>query len=98
MNALKDFIFKMDPLYLFTKFLTTRRVFRGQTPKGFILLRIADVSLFLVLSAKPQEFKARVENRHKAKKDVLGHSKQAEFVRLMEQEVQYELCTEHRTL
>uniref|UniRef100_A0AAQ4P6B4 ATP synthase mitochondrial F1 complex assembly factor 1 n=1 Tax=Gasterosteus aculeatus aculeatus TaxID=481459 RepID=A0AAQ4P6B4_GASAC len=39
-------------------------------------------------SAKPQEFKARVENRHKAKKDVLGHSKQAEFVMLMEQELE----------
>ncbi|XP_037326149.1 ATP synthase mitochondrial F1 complex assembly factor 1 [Pungitius pungitius] len=38
-------------------------------------------------SAKPQEYKARVENRHKAKKGVLGHSKQAEFVRLMEQEL-----------
>ncbi|XP_068445669.1 ATP synthase mitochondrial F1 complex assembly factor 1 [Clinocottus analis] len=39
-------------------------------------------------SAKPKEFKTRVENRHEAKKDVLGHSKQAEFVRLMEQELE----------
>lgn len=38
-------------------------------------------------SAKPQEFKVRVEKRHEAKKEVLGHSKQAEFVKLMEQEV-----------
>ncbi|XP_043985810.1 ATP synthase mitochondrial F1 complex assembly factor 1 [Gambusia affinis] len=37
-------------------------------------------------SAKPQEYKERLENRHEAKKDVLGHSKQAEFVRFMEQE------------
>ncbi|KAM4739155.1 ATP synthase mitochondrial F1 complex assembly factor 1 [Anableps anableps] len=37
-------------------------------------------------SAKPQEYKERLEKRHEAKKDVLGHSKQAEFVRLMEQE------------
>uniref|UniRef100_A0A8C2WUM3 ATP synthase mitochondrial F1 complex assembly factor 1 n=2 Tax=Cyclopterus lumpus TaxID=8103 RepID=A0A8C2WUM3_CYCLU len=39
-------------------------------------------------SAKPQEYKTRIENRHEAKKDVLGHSKQAEFVRLMEQELE----------
>ncbi|KAF1385304.1 hypothetical protein PFLUV_G00106340 [Perca fluviatilis] len=39
-------------------------------------------------SAKPQEFKARVEKSHEAKKEVLGHSKQAEFVRLMEQELE----------
>ncbi|XP_054459031.1 ATP synthase mitochondrial F1 complex assembly factor 1 [Anoplopoma fimbria] len=39
-------------------------------------------------SAKPQEYKAKIENRHEAKKDVLGHSKQAEFVRLMEQELE----------
>ncbi|XP_054911713.1 ATP synthase mitochondrial F1 complex assembly factor 1 [Poeciliopsis prolifica] len=37
-------------------------------------------------SAKPQEYKERLEKRHEAKKDVLGHSKQAEFVRVMEQE------------
>uniref|UniRef100_A0A3B5L7V0 ATP synthase mitochondrial F1 complex assembly factor 1 n=1 Tax=Xiphophorus couchianus TaxID=32473 RepID=A0A3B5L7V0_9TELE len=37
-------------------------------------------------SAKPQEYKERLEKRHEAKKDVLGHSKQAEFVQLMEQE------------
>ncbi|XP_044218336.1 ATP synthase mitochondrial F1 complex assembly factor 1 [Thunnus albacares] len=39
-------------------------------------------------SAKPQEFKARMEKRHEAKKEVLGHSKQAEFVKLMEQELE----------
>jgi len=39
-------------------------------------------------SAKPQEFKARMEKRHDAKKEVLGHSKQAEFVKLMEQELE----------
>ncbi|XP_008280016.1 ATP synthase mitochondrial F1 complex assembly factor 1 [Stegastes partitus] len=37
-------------------------------------------------SAKPQEYKTRLEKRHEAQKEVLGHSKQAEFVRLMEQE------------
>uniref|UniRef100_A0A3Q3XGJ2 ATP synthase mitochondrial F1 complex assembly factor 1 n=1 Tax=Mola mola TaxID=94237 RepID=A0A3Q3XGJ2_MOLML len=39
-------------------------------------------------SAKPQEYKARLEKRHEAKNDVLGDSKQAEFVRLMEQELE----------
>ncbi|XP_034736411.1 ATP synthase mitochondrial F1 complex assembly factor 1 isoform X1 [Etheostoma cragini] len=39
-------------------------------------------------SAKPEEFKARVEKSHEAKKEVLGHSKQAEFIRLMEQELE----------
>ncbi|AWP10468.1 putative ATP synthase mitochondrial F1 complex assembly factor 1 [Scophthalmus maximus] len=39
-------------------------------------------------STKPQEFKARLEKRHEAKKEVLGQSKQAEFVRLMEQELE----------
>uniref|UniRef100_A0A672IT59 ATP synthase mitochondrial F1 complex assembly factor 1 n=1 Tax=Salarias fasciatus TaxID=181472 RepID=A0A672IT59_SALFA len=37
-------------------------------------------------SAKPQEYKARLETRHEGKKELLGHSKQAEFVRLMEEE------------
>uniref|UniRef100_A0AAX7VXM2 ATP synthase mitochondrial F1 complex assembly factor 1 n=1 Tax=Astatotilapia calliptera TaxID=8154 RepID=A0AAX7VXM2_ASTCA len=37
-------------------------------------------------SAKPQEYKTRLEKRHEANKEVLGHSKQAEFVRFMEQE------------
>ncbi|KAF3835483.1 hypothetical protein F7725_028041 [Dissostichus mawsoni] len=37
-------------------------------------------------STKPQEYKARVETRHDAKKEVLGHSKQTEFIKLMEQE------------
>uniref|UniRef100_A0A3Q2QV89 ATP synthase mitochondrial F1 complex assembly factor 1 n=1 Tax=Fundulus heteroclitus TaxID=8078 RepID=A0A3Q2QV89_FUNHE len=39
-------------------------------------------------SAKPQEYKERLGKRHEAKKDVLGHSKQAEFVRFMEQELE----------
>ncbi|XP_056893420.1 ATP synthase mitochondrial F1 complex assembly factor 1 [Takifugu flavidus] len=39
-------------------------------------------------SAEPQEFSSRLAKRHEAKKDVLGHSKQAEFVRLVEQEVE----------
>ncbi|KAF3690502.1 ATP synthase mitochondrial F1 complex assembly factor 1 Precursor [Channa argus] len=39
-------------------------------------------------SAKPQEYKERLERRHEAKEEVLGHSKQAEFVRLMEQELE----------
>ncbi|GAA6219592.1 ATP synthase mitochondrial F1 complex assembly factor 1 [Lates japonicus] len=38
-------------------------------------------------SAKPQEYKARLEKRHEAKNEVLGDSKQAEFVKLMEQEL-----------
>ncbi|CAK6976413.1 ATP synthase mitochondrial F1 complex assembly factor 1 isoform X1 [Scomber scombrus] len=39
-------------------------------------------------SAKPQEFKTRLEQRQDVKKEVLGHSKQAEFVKLMEQELE----------
>uniref|UniRef100_UPI0037E8E15D ATP synthase mitochondrial F1 complex assembly factor 1 n=1 Tax=Semicossyphus pulcher TaxID=241346 RepID=UPI0037E8E15D len=39
-------------------------------------------------SAKPQEYKARLEKRHEIKNEVLGHSKQAEFVRLMEKELE----------
>uniref|UniRef100_A0A3B4HAT5 ATP synthase mitochondrial F1 complex assembly factor 1 n=1 Tax=Pundamilia nyererei TaxID=303518 RepID=A0A3B4HAT5_9CICH len=39
-------------------------------------------------SAKPQEYKTRLEKRHEANKEVLGHSKQAEFVRFMEQELE----------
>ncbi|XP_051803127.1 ATP synthase mitochondrial F1 complex assembly factor 1 [Acanthochromis polyacanthus] len=39
-------------------------------------------------SAKPQEYKVRLEKRHEAQKEVLGHSKQAEFIRLMEQELE----------
>ncbi|KAK5930400.1 hypothetical protein CgunFtcFv8_026636 [Champsocephalus gunnari] len=39
-------------------------------------------------STKPQEYKARVETRHDAKKEVLGHSKQTEFIKLMEQELE----------
>ncbi|XP_035509865.1 ATP synthase mitochondrial F1 complex assembly factor 1 [Morone saxatilis] len=39
-------------------------------------------------SSKPQEYKARVEKRHEVKSEVLGHSKQAEFVKLMEQELE----------
>lgn len=41
----------------------------------------------LVFSARPEEYQAREARRHDAKNEVLGHSKQAEFVRLMEQEV-----------
>ncbi|XP_073332467.1 ATP synthase mitochondrial F1 complex assembly factor 1 isoform X2 [Pagrus major] len=39
-------------------------------------------------SAKPQEFKARLEKRNESKNEVLGHSKQAEFVRFMEHELE----------
>lgn len=39
-------------------------------------------------STKPQEYKARVEKRHETKNEVLGHSKQAEFIKLMEQELE----------
>lgn len=39
-------------------------------------------------SAKPQEYKVRLEKRHEVQKEVLGHSKQAEFIRLMEQELE----------
>ncbi|XP_070764930.1 ATP synthase mitochondrial F1 complex assembly factor 1 isoform X1 [Enoplosus armatus] len=39
-------------------------------------------------SGKPQEYKARLEKRHEAKNEVLGHSKQAEFVRFMEEELE----------
>ncbi|XP_041791403.1 ATP synthase mitochondrial F1 complex assembly factor 1 [Chelmon rostratus] len=39
-------------------------------------------------SAKPQEYEARLEKRHEAKREVLGHSKQAEFVKFMEQELE----------
>lgn len=41
----------------------------------------------LISSAKPQEFNDRLEKRHEAKKEVLGRSKQAEFVRRVEEEV-----------
>ncbi|XP_017289778.1 ATP synthase mitochondrial F1 complex assembly factor 1 [Kryptolebias marmoratus] len=37
-------------------------------------------------SSKPQEYTGRLETRHEAKKEVLGSSKQEEFVRLVEQE------------
>ncbi|XP_036971694.1 ATP synthase mitochondrial F1 complex assembly factor 1 isoform X2 [Acanthopagrus latus] len=39
-------------------------------------------------SVKPQEYKARVEKRNEYKNEILGHSKQAEFVRLMEHEME----------
>ncbi|KAG9350815.1 hypothetical protein JZ751_024704 [Albula glossodonta] len=39
-------------------------------------------------SAKPQEFKARLEKRAEVKREPLGHSKQAEFIKVMEQELQ----------
>lgn len=51
----------------------------------------ADFVWIFSFSAKPQEYKARLEKQHEAKKEVLGHSKQAEFVRFMEQEVEYQL-------
>ncbi|KAF7202887.1 ATP synthase mitochondrial F1 complex assembly factor 1 [Nothobranchius furzeri] len=37
-------------------------------------------------SSKPQEYKERLEKRQDTKKEILGHSKQAEFVQLMEEE------------
>lgn len=49
------------------------------------------ISFLFACSAKPQEYKERLEKRHEGKKDVLGHSKQAEFVRVMEQEVAFQL-------
>ncbi|XP_078141943.1 ATP synthase mitochondrial F1 complex assembly factor 1 [Centroberyx gerrardi] len=39
-------------------------------------------------SAKPQEYKERLEKRHEIKRETLGSSKQAEFIRLMEQELE----------
>ncbi|XP_021412614.1 ATP synthase mitochondrial F1 complex assembly factor 1 isoform X3 [Oncorhynchus mykiss] len=39
-------------------------------------------------SAKPQEFNARLEKRNEIKREPLGHSKQSEFVNLMEQELE----------
>uniref|UniRef100_A0A3Q1HDF5 ATP synthase mitochondrial F1 complex assembly factor 1 n=1 Tax=Anabas testudineus TaxID=64144 RepID=A0A3Q1HDF5_ANATE len=39
-------------------------------------------------STKPQEFRARLEKRHEAKKEEVGQSKQGEFIRLMEQELE----------
>ncbi|XP_020335819.2 ATP synthase mitochondrial F1 complex assembly factor 1 isoform X1 [Oncorhynchus kisutch] len=39
-------------------------------------------------SAKPQEFNARLEKRNEIKREPLGHSKQSEFVKLMEQELE----------
>lgn len=55
----------------------------------FILIYFILLSFFhLVFSVKPQEYKARVEKRNEYKNEILGHSKQAEFVRLMEHEVE----------
>lgn len=39
-------------------------------------------------SSKPQEFKTRLEKAHEVKRQPLGHSKQAEFIKLMEQELE----------
>uniref|UniRef100_A0A6Q2XW24 ATP synthase mitochondrial F1 complex assembly factor 1 n=1 Tax=Esox lucius TaxID=8010 RepID=A0A6Q2XW24_ESOLU len=39
-------------------------------------------------SAKPQEFNARLEKLNKVKQEPLGHSKQSEFVKVMEQELE----------
>uniref|UniRef100_A0A0E9X694 ATP synthase mitochondrial F1 complex assembly factor 1 n=1 Tax=Anguilla anguilla TaxID=7936 RepID=A0A0E9X694_ANGAN len=38
--------------------------------------------------AKPQEYEARLERRVEIKKEPLGHSKQAEFIKVMEQELE----------
>ncbi|XP_073332466.1 ATP synthase mitochondrial F1 complex assembly factor 1 isoform X1 [Pagrus major] len=46
------------------------------------------ISGSLLENAKPQEFKARLEKRNESKNEVLGHSKQAEFVRFMEHELE----------
>uniref|UniRef100_A0AAY4AXM6 ATP synthase mitochondrial F1 complex assembly factor 1 n=1 Tax=Denticeps clupeoides TaxID=299321 RepID=A0AAY4AXM6_9TELE len=40
----------------------------------------------LLRSSKPQEFKARLEKRAEVRPEPLGHSKQAEFIRHLEQE------------
>lgn len=48
------------------------------------------LSRLCVFSSKPQEYKERLEKRHEARKEVLGQSKQEEFVRLMEQEVKHQ--------
>ncbi|XP_051930332.1 ATP synthase mitochondrial F1 complex assembly factor 1 [Hippocampus zosterae] len=37
-------------------------------------------------SCKPEEFKARLERRHQSKKEVLGRSEQAQFVRAVERQ------------
>ncbi|CAB1324631.1 unnamed protein product [Coregonus sp. 'balchen'] len=39
-------------------------------------------------NARPQEFNARLEKQIEIKREPLGHSKQAEFVKLMEQELE----------
>ncbi|CAL8252024.1 unnamed protein product [Merluccius merluccius] len=39
-------------------------------------------------SAKPEEFKTRVEQRHESKKEPLGQASQGEFVRRMEEELE----------
>lgn len=49
--------------------------------------------VLLIFSVKPQEFNDRLEKRHEAKKEAVGHSKQAEFVRLMEEEVRRDTHT-----
>ncbi|XP_046906315.1 ATP synthase mitochondrial F1 complex assembly factor 1 [Hypomesus transpacificus] len=38
--------------------------------------------------AKPQEFKTRLQKRDEVRKEPLGHSKQAEFIKLMEDELE----------
>ncbi|XP_049576934.1 ATP synthase mitochondrial F1 complex assembly factor 1 isoform X3 [Syngnathus scovelli] len=40
------------------------------------------------IRSRPEEFKARMEKRHESKKEVLGYSKQAEFVRVTEQQLE----------
>ncbi|XP_061539476.1 ATP synthase mitochondrial F1 complex assembly factor 1 isoform X1 [Phycodurus eques] len=41
-----------------------------------------------IRSSKPQEFKARMEKRHESKKEVLVNPEQAEFMRVMEQQLE----------
>ncbi|XP_077450758.1 ATP synthase mitochondrial F1 complex assembly factor 1 isoform X3 [Stigmatopora argus] len=50
-------------------------------------------------SSRPQEFKARMEKSHKSKTKMLGSSKQADFVRAVEQQLkkQNNLAAENKT-
>lgn len=42
---------------------------------------------YCIFSTKPQEYKARLEKCSEVKKEPVGHSKQADFIKLMEQTV-----------
>lgn len=64
----------------------------GVKAESFPLL-VLNLFALLIFSEKPQEFNDRLEKQHEAKKEVLGHSKQADFVRLMEEEVRREANT-----